>query len=132
MFTKEMFDGLLAGKTYQNEWHTKIFIENNKLRVIGPNIDTEDDYRLTVSYFWEEVIPTILIDDVDVPAPLKQVKDGDTYYYVSFDHLFCGGVSANVWKNTTADNLRLANGLVHSTKENAEIHAQALLSFTDN
>ena len=72
---------------------------------------------------------TININGFEVPEPLRDApNDGETYYIVNLTEnrvycvICCGTFSlSQQW---------LKSGIIHSTKEAAEIHLKALLSFT--
>ena len=74
-------------------------------------------------------IKTIRIGEYDVPEPLR-VKPNikDTYYFVSFREE--GNVHSYPWYNYHLDNELLSKGVVHLTREAAELHAKALISLT--
>jgi hypothetical protein len=78
---------------------------------------------------YRRAIKTIRIGEYDVPEPLR-VKPNikDTYYFVSFRE----GDSVDIftWANDSIDNRLLSNGVVHLTREAAELHAEALISLT--
>jgi hypothetical protein len=76
---------------------------------------------------------TININGIEVPEPVREpLKEGDAYYYVSFDSLFTGyAVQPSLWYGAAGvSQLRLDKGIIHLTQEAAKIHANALLSFT--
>ena len=72
---------------------------------------------------------TISINGVEVPAPEQQALDTGTIYYMPslLNSTLFGCCS---WDNDGEDKRTLSRGLVHLTKEAAEQHAKALLSFT--
>lgn len=72
---------------------------------------------------------TININGYEVPEPLRTSPCvGTDVYYPSLDGH--GLVARNKFVDNTFNNLRLKRGLLHLTKEAAEMHAKALLSFT--
>ena len=87
----------------------------------NPNWDTNTGYR--------RKIKTIRIGEYDVPEPL-QVKPNikDTYYFVSFREE--GNVHSYPWYDYHLDNELLSKGVVHLTREAAELHAKALINLT--
>ena len=73
---------------------------------------------------------TININGFEVPEPvLETLKVGQQYYTAEPDasSFFC----VHTWNNHTLDIRRLQRGLIHLTREAAELHAKALLSFTE-
>lgn len=90
------------------------------------NIDHASPCHLTV---WRIKPKTIRIGDYDVPEPLREMKQGQVYWVASpVDDICYDGI-----KNygDAVDEAWLARGLCHSTREAAELHAKALLSFTE-
>jgi len=70
---------------------------------------------------------TININGIEVPEPMREVpKDGTKYYMPMCDR----EVDCSVWQNSMSDNRWLSWGVCHLTREAAELHAKALLSFT--
>ena len=77
---------------------------------------------------------TIRIGEFDVPEPLRVAPKRVTgkvtkYWTVSLSSI--GAVDAVIWDNDCWDKLFLARGIIHLTREAAEIHTKALLSFTE-
>lgn len=78
---------------------------------------------------------TIHINGIEVPEPCREPLEGVTHYYMpdlmeSADG-FNGGWNRSAWDDDEEDHARLKAGIVHLTKEAAEMHAKALLSFTE-
>lgn len=94
--------------------------------VRGPEWNLDHEYRRK-----PPAPKFILINGHQVPEPMRVTPSiGDTYWMPSLDHLFLHGVREQKWADGSTDRIRFANGLVHLTKEAAELHAEALLSFT--
>jgi hypothetical protein len=76
----------------------------------------------------------IAINGIEVPEPLREKPEiGVTYWYpcITYRGVLDGYRSGNTsWDDDTYDNQMLDAGLIHLTKEAAELHAKALLSFT--
>ena len=92
--------------------------------------DWGKDHWLNVEHYstWRIKPKTIRIGEYDVPEPLRDLRDGQKYYSVS---LF-GPVGEDYY----ADGCHLSKvaasmGLLHDTREAAELHSKALLSFTE-
>lgn len=72
---------------------------------------------------------TININGFEVPSPLRNPPNAGEEYYV-VDSVG-GGVYSFVWHNVCIFHEQwLKSGLIHKTKEAAELHLKALLSFT--
>lgn len=70
----------------------------------------------------------IKINGFDVPQPIRTAPDLGTKYYLT-----CLGddVSPYIWEDEPNTDVRwLAEGRIHLTKEAADLHRRALLSFT--
>jgi hypothetical protein len=88
----------------------------------------ERDYRLKPK--------TIRIGEYDVPEPVREpLKQGAHYYmpqlidhYEAEIYLY----EEDKWDNVGIDYRRLNKGLIHLDRESAELHAQALISLTEN
>lgn len=70
----------------------------------------------------------ILINGIEVPAPLRKANYGDKFYVVSSSSEY--GYFESAYTCHSIDDFRLENGLCHASKEAAVIHSKALLSFT--
>lgn len=77
---------------------------------------------------WRIKPKTIRIGDYDVPEPLREMKQGQVYWIATTSGDVCHSI-----KNygDSADVIWLARGLCHATREAAELHTKALLSFTE-
>lgn len=69
---------------------------------------------------------TININGYEVPEPLRVAPVMETEYYTCELDQVC----TFFWEGCGFDKNKLKLGLVHSTKEAAELHRKALLSFT--
>ncbi len=79
----------------------------------------EEEYRLKPRY--------IDINGHQVPEPVREpLQEGDLYYGAST----ADGVFSAIWNCDHIDSERLHKGIIHLTKEAAETHIAALLSFT--
>lgn len=68
---------------------------------------------------------TININGFEVPEPIRSMSVGNIYYIVKTP--FVEGITCNLEHYETR---LISSGMVHSTRENAEKHLEALLSFT--
>lgn len=75
---------------------------------------------------------TLTINGVTFPEPMREAPPLMTHYFI-VDLGWAGraGYVMHVWRGDQTDLLMLSHGLCHSTKEAAELHAKALLSFTE-
>jgi hypothetical protein len=82
---------------------------------------------------------TIHINGIEVPEPCREPLEGVTHYYMPDLVESAGGSSSGLssgwvwsaWDDDEVDHARLKAGIVHLTKEAAEMHAKALVSFTE-
>lgn len=81
------------------------------------------------SHGWRVKQKTIMINGIEVPAPLRKVEIGQQVFYIEIttDDL----VLVETVKLPSGWDYWLSLGIIHSTYEAAKIHAKALLSFTD-
>lgn len=107
-------------------WEIKYPYENDSAWVLLPGNPIWDE-RLQ----YRRKPKTIKINGFDVPEPCRHpLKDGELFYLPPI-FSFSGELVAFEWRNSWPDRMRhLNSGLVHLTKEAAEIHAKALMSFT--
>jgi len=76
---------------------------------------------------------TININGHAVPEPVRHaLAERDHYYFVDFGSLFVSnGANDSQWYEASGvSQFRLQSGIIHLTREAAEAHAKALLSFT--
>lgn len=84
--------------------------------------------RWDTDYAYRRKPRTIKIGEYDVPEPCRTPLELKTKYWgVSLAGI---GNHAYTWYNDTFDNRCLEAGIVHLSEEAAEIHRNALLSFT--
>lgn len=83
-----------------------------------PIFDSESEYRLKPL--------TININGFEVPEPLRHEPSDGTDYYV----LDMSEVSEMKWTSDVSEYQWLKAGLIHLTRQAAEKHLKALLSFT--
>jgi hypothetical protein len=80
-----------------------------------------DDFRLKPR--------TIKIGDFGVPEPMRVAPQISVFYWVA-DPDNNDLAFETTWDGDPRDRQRLARGICHTTREAAETHAKALLSFT--
>jgi hypothetical protein len=72
---------------------------------------------------------TITINGHEVPEPMRVAPEyGKEYWIASLTSPML--VTVSQWDSTQSDSSWFSRGICHSTKEAAEAHAKALLSFT--
>lgn len=67
---------------------------------------------------------TIRIGEIDVPEPVRSAPMKQQKYYVAHP---LSGAYMTLWDGNETDNQWLRNGLIHLTREAAELHAKALI-----
>lgn len=72
----------------------------------------------------------IVINGIEVPEPMRNAPENGSIYF--FPRIDVGDKYAfsTQWSGDYIDEMRLKSGICHSTREAAELHAKALLSFT--
>jgi hypothetical protein len=73
---------------------------------------------------------TIIINGIEVPEPVRHRLDPKVEFYIpelNVEKLYV----RSFWSNHAKDYIWLQRGIIHLTAEAAEIHAKALLSFTE-
>lgn len=74
---------------------------------------------------------TIKVNGFDVPAPMSEVPELGSEYFV-IDMLDEGLFCSIEWEGDDKDNQWLSNGIIHSTKSAAIAHAKAMLGINPN
>lgn len=72
---------------------------------------------------------TIKIGDVSFPKPYQGEMEYDQFYYyptIDFKSLY----DSTTWTGTPTDHMLMGRNLVHLTKENAIVHAKALIKLS--
>lgn len=73
---------------------------------------------------------TIRIGTIDVPEPIRYEPDIDKIFYIA--NITSGDFYGEfIWKGEWPDREVLKRGVVHLKKENAILHAKAIISLTD-
>jgi hypothetical protein len=125
---KEALQALLAGKKLNSLNDGAVYILHN-----GYIYDVQEDgyYYLNnreINLARLELIPsTISVNGIDVPEPLRETpKYKDNIYIANLDDV--SGCIVSEWTNSVWQQRALERGIVHSTKEAAIAHADAILS----
>ena len=122
---REVLEALLAGETLVDVADSGITIRFN-----GTNIlDQESEEQETICLFdWEIKPRTININGYEVPEPMRVKPRKGELYYIAY--LTDVKVESFMFTDSTIENRWLEQGLLHRTKKAAELHLEALLSFT--
>ena len=70
---------------------------------------------------------TIRIGEYDVPEPMREAPEVGASFW-SFN--LAGEVGEFFWERSYSNGIAFTNGMIHSTKEAAELHYKALISLT--
>lgn len=126
---REVLEALLAGETLVdvNNEVTVRFEENNIVSIhsfSGFSITLENISLLD----WKIKHKTININGYEVPEPIRvRPREGELYY---IPYLTDSKVQTFKFAESITTSRWLKEGLLHKTKEAAELHLEALLSFT--
>jgi hypothetical protein len=129
---REVLEALLAGETLVDVNDKEI-----TLRFNGDTIVTTDSlYGFSGSVEdiclldWEVKPRTININGYEVPEPIRvRPEAGEVYYVVRLPD---SHITKYAFYNGHPETTWLSQGLLHKTREAAELHLEALLSFTVN
>lgn len=131
---KEMFEAILAGETLLSISTQEYKLIEGKVCVKHPNEDTWSIYSCSFPHYGNVEIKkrTININGFEVPEPERNApKMGTVWYAPEIGSSDLEDLAiVNDWEGDPWDINMLKSGLVHLSKENAELHANALLSFT--
>ena len=72
---------------------------------------------------------TIRIGEYDVPEPVREMPKHRTMYWVA-GPTECDYQVEYIWTGNSIDQLWFLRGLIHLTREAAELHGKALISLT--
>jgi len=112
-------DGETLERIYCGAWHPvdeKVSLGLIQTEVIGPG-----EFRLKPR--------TININGHEVPEPIREAPAMGTEYWTA-GFALVGDMGTLHWEGDSVDSEHLRHGLCHATREAAEAHARALLSFT--
>jgi hypothetical protein len=124
---REVLEALLAGETLVDLEDDKITRRLDGDNIIDQNSIGEDVIALID---WKIKPRTITINGYEVPEPLSNLVITERYY---LPYLPDGNIYEFTFDNSIINSNRWVTlGLVHKTREAAELHLKALLSFTEN
>jgi hypothetical protein len=122
---REVLEALLAGETLVDLYDAKITRRLDGDSIIDENFIRENAIALLD---WKIKPKTININGYEVPEPIRvKPRVGDIYYIAS---LTSGIVQSYFFGDNTIETRWFNQGLAHKTREAAELHLEALLSFT--
>jgi hypothetical protein len=122
---REVLEALLAGETLVDVADSGITIRFN-----GTNIlDQESEEQETICLFdWKIKPRTININGYEVPEPMRVKPSLGDKFYITF--LTNNTIESYFFSDSSTENRWFNQGLAHKTREAAELHLEALLSFT--
>ena len=85
---------------------------------------------LCCDYEYRVKLKTIRIGEYDVPEPMREIPAWGTTYYV-VDTVVPISPRKYTWVGDTSDISWFNIGILHSTRDAAVLHAQALISLTE-
>jgi hypothetical protein len=122
---REVLEALLAGETLVDVADSGITIRFN-----GTNIlDQESEEQETICLFdWKIKPRTITINGYEVPEPMRVKPSLGDKFYITF--LTNNTIESYFFSDSSTENRWFKLGFLHQTREAAELHLEALLSFT--
>jgi hypothetical protein len=129
MTPTEFLQALLAGHTLTNGTQRRHLVSQG-IELSCPVATTFICNNIPMdTSSWYIAPATININGYEVPEPLRTAPEPGSRYYVASTGVDIP--SRYEWLDDDVDYLYLARGIVHLTKEDASLHAKALLSFTE-
>ena len=125
----ELLHAIADGKEIQclnketNTWEESILSNDDLLFSIY-------DRAINKEFIWRVKPPYILINGIEVTEPCREPLNKNERYWMLDLMGSTKLASEDTWYGTSFDFECLDRGLIHRTKEAAETHAKALLSFT--
>jgi len=126
---REVLEALLAGETLVDIHDSSV-----TLRFDGDTLVATGGYYQPTGCVVDVCLPnwkikprTININGYEVPEPLSNLVITERYY---LPYLPDGNIYEFTFDNSINSNRWITLGLVHKTREAAELHLKALLSFT--
>ena len=102
----------------------------NETRTVFEPIIRHPAWTILSEYRRKPPAPVFInINGFQVPEPMRATPvKGSEYWYVELTT----SVISSRWDGYKADDIRLNKGLCHTTKEAAQLHSNAILSFTES
>ncbi len=127
---REVLEALLAGETLVdlNDKEITLRLDSDTIAATHIHFELSGSVDSICLFDWKIKPRTININGYEVPEPMRvSPEEGEVYYVVCLPdshitkYTFCNGHPETTW---------LSQGLLHKTKKAAELHLEALLSFT--
>ena len=122
---REVLEALLAGETL-------VDLNDSEMTIRFDGDSLVDQYSICLQSMalldWRVKPKTININGYEVPEPMRVSPKKDELYYIPY--LTDSKVQAFKFAESITTSRWLEEGLLHKTKEAAELHLEALLSFT--
>jgi len=95
-------------------------------------IDGKVDFAFYQGWEYRRKPRFILINGIEVPEPMREKPEFGASYWIPDIWDTSGRLSSSemTWEDHETDNDWFFTGICHLTREAAELHAKALLSFT--
>ena len=94
-------------------------------------LEQHPGWTTTTAYRRKLPVPkTFFINDFKIPEPTRVALEYGTKYWCIQSSI--PSISVCTWTGDEVDRFRLDKGIVHLTREAAQLHTDALLSFTAN
>ena len=122
---REVLEALLAGETLVDLYDGELTLRLDEDSVVSQYSIYQESIDLLD---WKVKPKTISINGHEVPEPIRvKPNRGDNFYTV---YLSAGTVECFTFDDSMTCNRWFNQGLAHKTREAAELHLKALLSFT--
>jgi hypothetical protein len=127
---REVLEALLAGETLVdvNDKEMTLRFDGDTLVATGDYYQPLGSVEDVCLLDWKIKPRTININGYEVPEPMRvKPEEGEVYYVVCLPDI---SVTNYTFYNGHPETRWLSQGLLHKTREAAELHLEALLSFT--
>jgi len=126
---REVLEALLAGETLVdlNDKEITLRLDSDTIAVTDSEFYLSGNVDSICLLDWKVKPRTININGYEVPEPLSNLVIAERYY---LPYLPDGNIYEFTFDNSINRNRWVTLGLVHKTREAAELHLKALLSFT--
>jgi hypothetical protein len=127
---REVLEALLAGETLVdlNDKEVTLRLDSDTIVATHNHFELSGSVDSICLFDWKIKPRTININGYEVPEPMRvKPNSGDKFYAV---YLSAGTVECFTFDDSMTCNRWFNQGLAHKTREAAELHLEALLSFT--
>lgn len=101
-----------------------------QIRRAGLWLDANSPFTFFPDQEYRRKPRTILINGFEVPEPVREPLEPGQVYWIADTSVYDSPLLKTVWYGDCFDRKWLAAGLIHTTREAAQQHIYALLSFT--